>query len=295
MEHLDYIGPKGGGKAAEFFPVKVCQPLPLLQAVADKVPYHPVGLPEGQPLLGQVVGGIGGVGKAPGGSLRHIFLLHLHGGQEGGKDGQTVLNGIYRIEEGFLVLLQVLVVGQGQTLHGGEKGDQVSVNPSCLTPDEFRHIGVLFLGHDAAAGGKGIVQLDKGKFLGGPENQLLTETAQVLHEDGRRRQEFEDKIPVADGIDAVSVAGGKAQLGRRISPVDGKGGSRQGPGPQGGAVGPASAIPEPLPVPLQHLEIGQEMVGKEDGLGPLQVGIAGHDHPQVPFRQPQDGFLEPGN
>ena len=117
----------------------------------------------------------------------------------------------------------------------------------------------------------------------------------MLHEDGRRRQEFQDKIPVADGIDAVSVAGGKAQLGRRISPVDGKGGSRQGPGPQGRAVGPAGTIPEALPVPLQHLEIGQEMVGKEDGLGPLQVGVPGHDDPQVLFRQVQDGFLEPGN
>jgi len=38
------------------------------------------------------------------------------------------------------------------------------------------------------------------------------------------------------------------------------------------------AVLEPADVPLEHLEVGQHMVGEEHRLGPLQVGVAGHDH-----------------
>ena len=35
---------------------------------------------------------------------------------------------------------------------------------------------------------------------------------------------------------------------------------------------------EPVDIPLKHLEVGQQMMGEEHRLGPLQVGIARHHH-----------------
>ncbi len=67
----------------------------------------------------------------------------------------------------------------------------------------------------------------------------------------------------------------------------GQGQTRQGCGPQGGFVQAAAGVLKPSPVPPQHLVVGQKPVGKEDGLGPLQVGVAGEDMEgfQVPFRR----------
>ena len=47
-------------------------------------------------------------------------------------------------------------------------------------------------------------------------------------------------------------------------------------------------------VPLQHLHVGQEVVGKEDRLGPLEVGVPGHDGPGVAAGQLDEGGLEVG-
>ncbi len=80
-------------------------------------------------------------------------------------------------------------------------------------------------------------------------------------------------------------------------PVDGEGGSGQRPRTEGQNVDPAQAFGEALAVAAQHLEIGHEMMGKEDRLGGLQVGEAGHDDPQMLLRLVEEGceqFVEVG-
>ncbi len=49
-----------------------------------------------------------------------------------------------------------------------------------------------------------------------------------------------------------------------------------------------------LDVPAPHLVIGQEMVGEEYRLGPLQVGVAGHDDPGVEVGQAHPGQAQVG-
>ena len=47
-------------------------------------------------------------------------------------------------------------------------------------------------------------------------------------------------------------------------------------------------------VPAPHLVIGQEVVGEQDRLGPLQVGVAGHDDALVPVGQAHPGQAQVG-
>ena len=49
-----------------------------------------------------------------------------------------------------------------------------------------------------------------------------------------------------------------------------------------------------LDVPAPHLVIGQEVVGEQYGLGPLQVGVAGHDDALVPVGQAHPGQAQVG-
>ena len=53
------------------------------------------------------------------------------------------------IEYRFLVLLHILVVGEGKTFHHSEKRHIVAENTSSFTAYEFRDIWVLFLRHYA--------------------------------------------------------------------------------------------------------------------------------------------------
>ena len=69
-----------------------------------------------------------------------------------------------RLEEILFVFLQVSLITGRQSLHGGEKRDEASVNPASLAANQLPRVGILLLRHQAAAGGKFIGQLDKPEF-----------------------------------------------------------------------------------------------------------------------------------
>ena len=52
--------------------------------------------------------------------------------------------------------------------------------------------------------------------------------------------------------------------------------SGQGARPQGHDVDPLEGVAEALPVPLQHLDVSEKVVGEEDRLGALEVRVPGH-------------------
>ena len=54
-----------------------------------------------------------------------------------------------RIEYRLLVLLHILVVGEGQTLQHCQGSHEVAVDTAGLSADKLRHVGVLFLWHYA--------------------------------------------------------------------------------------------------------------------------------------------------
>src|SRR3972149_4055488 len=49
---------------------------------------------------------------------------------------------------------------------------------------------------------------------------------------------------------------------------------------------------EPASAPGEHLPVRQEVMGEEDRLRPLKVGIAGKDDPEQLFGPGDDGFLD---
>ena len=98
----------------------------LQHAAVRNAPRHDltgnfVGTPERHPLFHQIVRKVGGVDEAALRGLFHGLRLHGHGGKHGGKDLQAHFYRVHGVENRFLVLLHVLVVGQGQSLEGGEQ------------------------------------------------------------------------------------------------------------------------------------------------------------------------------
>jgi hypothetical protein len=85
---------------------------------------------------------------------------------------------------------------------------------------------------------------------------------------------FDRKVAIADPIQTVLIEPVKAQQLCRIDPINRKCGPRQRAAAQGRNIHPSQHISQPLPIPLDHFKIGQQMVGQAQGLSALEVGIA---------------------
>ena len=66
-------------------------------------------------------------------SYTHLLGLDGQGLDHGCEDGQTHLYGVDGVEDRLLILLHVLVVGQGQGFHDSQQGDQIAVDPVSYT------------------------------------------------------------------------------------------------------------------------------------------------------------------
>ena len=248
----------------------------VLDAQIDQPAHDHIGLPEGHPLFHQVISAVGGVDEAARRCPLHVVPPDGQGVHHGGKDGQTHLHGVDGVEQGLLVLLHILVIGQGQPLHHGQQGDQVAVHPAGLAPDQFGYIRILLLGHDGGAGGVGVVQIHKLELPGAPEDDLLREAGQVHHQDGQRGEQLDGVVPVGDRVHGVVGGLPEAQGLGRLEPVHRIGGGSQGAGPQGALVQTIQAVLQPGHVPLEHIGIGHHVVAEGGGLCPLKMGIARH-------------------
>src|ERR1700693_1816809 len=94
---------------------------------------------------------------------------------------------------------------------------------------------------------------------------------------------LDDKIPVAHGVKAMLADFREfKQFGGKF-PVEGKPGSRQGSGTKRHNIDSFIEVLQPPGIPVEHFVIGKEIVGKEDRLGFLKMGIPGHDHLKMLF------------
>ena len=94
---------------------------------------------------------------------------------------------------------------------------------------------------------------------------------------GRRRAEVvEREVPARDGVQRVLRDAREAQLGGHLAAVGVEVDARQRTRPQRQPSALALGEGEPLPVAVEHPEVGQQMVPQVHGLGPLQVGVTGH-------------------
>ena len=210
-------------------------------------------------------------------------------------------DGVGRVEQPLLVLLQIAVVGHRQPLQQGQHGHEVAHDAAGLAAREFRDVGVFFLRHQRRARGVGVGNPDEIEFRAGPQDHVLRQPREMHRQERGGRAEFHDEIPVADGVHGVlrqlRPAGRVHEVeqpGNQL-PVQRQGGSGDGAAAEGADVHAPVAVPETLAVPLQHLHIGQQVMGKIDRLGALQMGVAGNHDAVILLAQRNEGALESGN
>ncbi len=96
------------------------------------------------------------------------------------------------------------------------------------------------------------------------------------HHNREGRCHFNHEITVGNRIHAVQGDSWKAQQFSRISPVYRIVRAGQGAGSERHDIESAFGITYSTFVPFEHLHIRQQVMGKQDRLGPLQVGIPRH-------------------
>ncbi len=94
-------------------------------------------------------------------------------------------------------------------------------------------------------------------------------------EQGEAEERLGHEVSVGRGVEAVLEPAGEAQIGRRGVGIEGQGRACQRTGAQRRDVEPATAVEQAVDVARERPQVGQEMVGEQHGLGPLQVGVAG--------------------
>lgn len=97
-----------------------------------------------------------------------MIAIDSHGRNHAGIDIEGEVQGIQSIKDAFLIFLHVLVIGQRQALHDGQKTDEVSIDTAGFAANELTHVRILLLRHDRAARGVSVIKLDELEFAGGP-------------------------------------------------------------------------------------------------------------------------------
>ena len=98
------------------------------------------------------------------------------------------------------------------------------------------------------------------------------------HAGGHGTAQLNAEVAVRHTIDGVPAGGGKAQLLGRIKAVQRVGSTGQSTGAQRAlGVHTGGGILQAAQVAQQHPGVGHQLVAESNGLGTLQMSIAGHD------------------
>ena len=89
------------------------------------------------------------------------------------------------------------------------------------------------------------------------------------HEDSGVEKVFQHKVPVTYRVHAIGRYAFKTQFLGHHPAVERKGGAGQGSTTQGKHVHSHETLSETLPIPLQHLIVGEQVMGEEYRLGRL--------------------------
>ena len=199
----------------------------------------------------------------------HALALHLHVAQHRRENAQRDVQRRNRVEQRLFVFLHVAVIAQRQRFHQRQHRRQIAIDAPGFAANQFRHIRVFLLRHDAAAGAEGVAQFDKAEFGRRPENQFFAEAAEVHHQNRRVRAKFQNEVAVADAVETVRGNGGKAQFLRHHDAVN----RVRGPGKRRRTerqhVDAGAALREAFPVAFQHFVIREQMMAEHHRLRPL--------------------------
>ena len=92
------------------------------------------------------------------------------------------------------------------------------------------------------------------------------------HRQRRRGHELDHEVAIRDGVERVRGHTVEAELAGRLLAVERVARAGQRASPQRREVGSSTSVGQPASVALEHLDIGQQVMGQQDRLGRLDVG-----------------------
>ena len=98
---------------------------------------------------------------------------------------------------------------------------------------------------------------------------------QVDHPEGDRAQRLDDEVAVRDRVEGVRADAIEVELTGGGLAVERVAGAGQGTRPERADVRPPPSVGQAVAVALDHLDVRQEVMGEQDRLGALQVGVPG--------------------
>ena len=247
-----------------------------LDRLADEAADDAVGLAEGHAPADEQVGDLGRGKHLVAGCVLHALAVELDPGQHPGGRVEAELDRFDRVEERLLVLLHVLAVGQRQRVHDPEQGRVAGGDAGALGPQQLGRVRVELLRHDRGAGGEGLVELAEAELGAGPDDEFRAQAREVHRAGGGGGQVVEDEVAVGGAVDRVVGDVLEAEVGGDGVAVDLPVDPGQGAGAERHHAGAVERELEAEDVAGKHPEIGQQVVAEVDGLGALEVGVAGH-------------------
>ena len=112
------------------------------------------------------------------------------------------------------------------------------------------------------------------------------------HAERDRGERLDGEIAIGHGVERIGRHAIEAELARGRLAIERVARPGERARAQRRHVGPPPRVRQPAAVAFGHLDVRQQVVGQEHGLGRLDVGRAGKDRAPVTLGQPDQGALE---
>ena len=237
--------------------------------------------PERHAAAHQPLGDVGGQGVAGRGQLRHPLDIEDQSGNQTGHGRQHQFELGHRIENRFLILLQITVVGQRLRFERGQQAREVADQPAGLAAGQFGDIRIFLLRHDRTSARPRVMQSDIAEFRCAPKNYVLGQPRDIHGDHGQHEGGLGGEVPRGRGVDRIVRGCGETQIRGDSVGIQ----TQRGPGQRTGTVrryrGPIVEVGDPIHIAQQRVHMRQQMMGQQHRLGGLQVCFAGHDRARV--------------
>ena len=183
------------------------------------------------------------------------------------------LERVGRVEHGFLVLLQILLVRAGQALH--ERGQALGVGeePRALSAGQLEQVGIALLREQARAGGEAVGRGEPAERRRAEEHEVFPDPRQVhAHEPGGV-QVLEREVAVAYSVQRVHGQAREAEPRGQRRAIVAKRRARNGAGSERQPVRPLARFGEALLVAGERFHVRQPPMGEPHRLRRLEVRV----------------------
>mmetsp|Transcript_16789 Transcript_16789/g.38474 ORF Transcript_16789/g.38474 Transcript_16789/m.38474 type:complete len:226 (+) Transcript_16789:739-1416(+) len=222
-------------------------------------------LPEGDTLANEVLGEVGGEHERVE-RRAHPLRLRLKRRQHSARDLERGFDRLQGVEEGLLVLLQVLVVRSGQALEHGQQSDVVADHPRALPAEQLGGVWVLLLWHERRASRVRVATADEAELLRAVHDEVLRKAREVHHQERRPRGELDDEVTITDGVDGVGRRLIEAELSGDLRAVDAERVASKRTGAERAFVHALDGLLEPVAVALPRPRMSKHPLAPADGL-----------------------------